>query len=419
MTAPIAGQNTVLSSSRSSPYRFGVIGCGARGETFARQLFAGGASAQLAGVCDVDGDRLHRFIDYCGLKGTRSWTDPEAFLSDPQVDGVIVTTPEFTHADVAVRALELNKHVYMEKPLAHTVADCQRIVRAATGSSARVMMGFNLRALPAYQKLHQVMRSGVLGRIVHISALEQLSFDHGAAFMRRWHRRASRSGGLLNTKCSHDLDILQWLIGHEHKVTRIASFGGNNVFNAQPAPAPRCSVCPQEIQSNCAYRDRAGFVFPIYGEPAYKKQDEEIYGNDLCVYTADKDIVDNQTLILEWDHGVRGSFNLQMFSHEGLRTAQVWGERGTAILRQSSEPSVEVIDTATGDRTMHRFVPRPGGHGGADLQMLRRFIDTIEGRLDGESGLLDGLAATLLAARADESRLGGKTVEIDPREFSR
>jgi hypothetical protein len=408
-------------AGRTRAYRLAVIGCGARGETFARQLHAGYAGTELAGICDLDADRLRQFADYCGLKGVSQWTDPQAFLTNPAVDGVIVTTPEFTHADVAVLALGMNKHIYLEKPLAHTLQDCHRIVDAAERSKATAFLGFNMRAQPAYQHLHQVIRSGVLGRILHISGIEQMKVAHGAAYMRRWHRRASRSGGLLNTKCSHDLDMLQYLVGHEHKIVKVASFGGNSVFNAQPAPAPRCSLCPAEIHRDCRYRDQPGFVFPVRGNQSFTKhQDADVYGNDLCVYNTDKDIVDNQTMILEWDHGVRGNFNLQMFAHAGMRATEVWGEFGKASLRQDDHaPYVEVIDSRTGDRTVHHIHPRTGDHHGADPHMLPRFIDTIEGRSDARSGMLEGLAASLVALKADEARLSGAVVTIDGQDYRR
>ena len=420
-TVSTANSSTRAATAPARRYRLGVIGCGARGETFARQLNSGYAGTQLAGLCDLDADRLQRFAEYCGLQNVLRSTDPAAFLVDPTVDGVVITTPEFTHADIAVRALELGKHVYLEKPLAHTLTDCQRIVEAARKSKGTAFLGFNMRALPAYQKLHEIMRSGVLGKVLHISGIEQMKVAHGAAYMRRWHRRASRSGGVLNTKCSHDLDMLQYLIGHEHKVTRISSFGSNSVFTSQPAPAPRCSVCPAEIQQTCRYRDKPGFVFPVHAPQAiYKQKDAEIYGNDLCVYNTDKDVIDNQTIIIEWDNGVHGNFNLQMFAHAGLRATEVWGEYAKAIVRQEDHAAfVEVIDSRTGDRTMHHIAPRQGDHHGADPHMLPRFVDAIEGRNDPQSGMLEGLAASLVALKADEARLTGKVVTIDPRDYMR
>jgi len=413
-------------------YRIGVIGAGARGETFARQLYAGFSRAELFGICDIDADRLAKFCDYLQLKGASRFTDPQEFLSHPDLDAVVITTPEFTHKDVALAAMRAGKHIYCEKALAHTPADAREILHAHASSKVTAYVGFNLRAQAGVQKLKAVVESGVLGQIVQISGLEQLAAAHGAAFMRRYHRHASRSGGLLNTKCSHDLDLMQWLIGYEHKIVRVASFGGSNVFRPDKQPAERCTDCRENIRRACPYRDRTGFVFPVSareGQPFHKTEQTDVYGGDLCVYHSDKDLVDNQTLIMEWDHGVRGNFNLQMFQAGGRRETCIWGENGYAELteRAYAEPSheqmsavvVRVVASATGDVTEYHFAKQRGGHGGADIKMIDRFIDAIENPLLAalDSGLSAGLAATLVASKADEARLSGTVVTISPKEY--
>jgi predicted dehydrogenase len=413
--------------NQKKKYRVGVIGAGARGETFARQLFAGSPHAELFGICDTDPDRLQKFCTYCELDETPQYSDIDEFLSQPELDAVIITTPEWTHADVAVAALAASKHIYLEKPMAHTVDSCRRILQASVleqsgqGSEPAVFIGFNLRETAPIRRLKEVVDSGVLGQIVHIAGLEQLSRAHGASFMRRFHRNSQRSGGLLNHKCSHDLDILQWLVGHEHKIVKVSSFGGSNVFTPDKQPATHCHECP--VQPQCLYPDQAGFVFPIGAvEPMHHRQNE-LYGADLCVFNDDKDVVDNQTVILEWDNGVRGSFNLQMFQYFGRRRTCIWGELGYAELDTWPESVVRVIASGSGEVTEYRFAPAKGGHGGSDIRMIDRFVEAIESppvfkRSCASSGLAAGLAATLIAEKADQSRLSGEVVTIAPVEYS-
>jgi predicted dehydrogenase len=407
----------------STKYSIGVIGAGARAETFARQLYEETPRAKLFGVCDIDEDRLAKFCDYCGLTHARRFTDPAKFIAADEMDAVIVTVPEFVHADVTCAALAAGKHVYLEKPLAATMADCYRIDKASRQSKQTLFIGFNLRASQPMGKIRQLVQDGALGEVYHISGLEQVGHDHGASFMRRWHRRTARSGGFLNTKCCHDLDIIQWIIGHEHKVARIASFGGLNFFNAAHAPqghGTHCHNCPDAIRKNCTYCDHAGFFFPVFGkEPIYKTAQADVYGNDLCVYNDDKDIIDNQTVIMEWDHGVRGDFNLKPFQKWGHRETRVWGEKGFVALSHESRhhSTLRLTQTDTGDETEFSFAPREGGHGGTDPYMLDRFMDAFETGGGNDSNVSHGLAATLLALKADESRRTGKVVEISPAEY--
>lgn len=405
-------------SLRTSRYRIGVIGAGARGETFARQLYAGSKRAELFGVCDINVDRLGKFCDYCELTNTQRFTDPEKFLNHPDLDAVIVTTPDFTHGDVATAAMEAGKHIYLEKPIAHTVEDCYRIIDTQRRTGMTAYVGFNLRVTPHRQKLHDIVQSGMLGQIVHIEGLEQLHRDHGASFTRRFHRKSANTGGLLNHKCSHDIDILLWTIGHQHKVVRVASFGGTNVFTHDKQPAPRCSVCPPEYRDPCPYTATPGFVFPVHGNQPIYHEIGEIYGGDTCVFTDDKDVVDNQTVILEWDNGVRGNFNLQMFQYMGVRENRVWGEHGFAELDGLHSNAVRVRLSDTGDTLEYGFGKRSGGHGGSDPMMIGRLIDAIEGKGDAyQSGLEEGLAATLVCIKAEEARRTGRVVEIRPDEY--
>ena len=401
----------------SQRLKIGVVGAGARGETFARQLHKGTEQAELFGICDIDEQRLGEFCDYCQLGDTHRSTEPDSFLASKELDAVIITTPEFTHADVAELALGNNKHVYLEKPLANSVENCYRILEAHKKSSATAYVGFNMRAAPSRQKLKQIVAEGTLGQIVNVSGVEQLAQAHGAAFMRRFHRHSKNSGGLLNHKCSHDLDIMLWTIGHEHRVRRISSFGGTHVFKGEKAPATNCSQCPEEIFHQCPYKMKGGFVFPIHAEPIIHNK-RETYGGDLCVYSDDKDIVDNQTVLLEWDHGVSGTFVLTMFQNKGGRSLRVWGEKGFGNYDSVvNGEQVEVESSDYGDRQVFSFGDRQGGHGGTDPLMLRRFCDTIHGNGPADSGLAEGLAASLVAIKADEARLSGKMIELTDSDY--
>ena len=396
-------------------YRIGVIGAGARGESFARSLYAGSDRAGLFGLCDLDGDRLERFVAYCGLANARTFTDPAAFFAEPDLDAVIVTTPDFTHRDVAIQALRAGKDVYLEKPVAPTAAQCRDIIRVQRETGRLVFVGFNLRAAPASQRVKDILGSGLLGQILHVEGLEQLRAAHSASFMRRFHRKRSNTGGILNHKCCHDLDLILWSIGHQHRVVKVASFAGLNVFQPGKAPAKTCRECPPEVYRDCPYKDQAGFVFPVRGDQPIHHRQADVYGADLCVYNDDKAIFDNQTVIFEWDHGVRGNFNLQLFQARGRRETRIWGERGQLT---AGDGQIRTVLSTSGD-TIEHAIPSagPGGHGGTDPKMLGRFVEAMDRRDPGDSGLAEGLAVTLLAEKAEQSALTGQVMAIAPGEY--
>lgn len=396
-------------------YRIGVIGAGARGEAFARELYAGTERAELFGVCDLDADRLGKFVQYCELEGARTFTHPEEFFGQPDLDAVIVTTPDFTHRDVAIQAMRAGKDVYLEKPVAPSGGQCRDIIRCQRETGRIVYVGFNMRASTASERIKQIVDSGMLGQILHIEGLEQLAVAHSASFMRRFHRKRTNTGGLLNHKCCHDLDLILWFIGHQHRVVKVASFAGLNVFLPRKAPAKTCRECPPSIYQSCPYKDRAGFVFPVGGDEPIHHQSATVYGADLCVYNDDKAIFDNQTVIMEWDHGVRGNFNLQLFQARGCRETRIWGEKGVL---QVADGKIRTILSANGDVIDHAIPPSgKGGHGGSDPKMLGRFVAAMDGAGVGDSGLSQGLAVTLVAEKAELSALSGQVMPIADDEY--
>jgi predicted dehydrogenase len=397
-------------------YRIGLIGAGARGETFARQLSQGTERAELFGVCDIDEDRLNKFCDYCGLGDAKRCTDTLAFVNEPGLDAVIITVPEFAHKDVAVAAMKAGKHVYIEKPLAHTLEDCREIIRANRQTRTVAYVGFNRRADAACQELKSLIAGGAVGQVIHISGLDQLKREHGASFMRRFHRKSKNTGGMMNHKCSHDLDIMLWVIGHEHKARKIASFGGTNIFTPDKQPAKCCRECPPQIAEACPYKFQPGYVFPITSKDPLCHRDSETYGGDLCVYNPDKDIVDNQAVIIEFDNGVRADFRLEMFQAEGRCQIIVWGEKGMVEMSSHPEQSVRVI-SSVGHTTCYDFPKNVGLHGGTDAMMIARFVEAMDKGAAHESGLADGLAAAIVGLKADESRLTGRVIEISPEEY--
>jgi hypothetical protein len=127
--------------------------------------------------------------------------------------------------------------------------------------------------------------------------------------------------------------------------------------------------------------------------------------------------VDNQTVIMEFDNGMRADFRLQMFQARGRRSLTVWGEHGMAELDSARTPNLQVT-AADGDVTQYDFARREGGHGGTDPLMISRFIDAIERGDSGDSGLDAGIAASVVALRADESRLSGQVVDVPADDYA-
>jgi predicted dehydrogenase len=149
----------------STKIRIGVAGLGYWGPNLARN-FAGLPDCELTWCCDADEAVCARVA---GLYPTaRATTDLQDLLDDPELDAVVLATPVPTHADLAVRVLEAGKHCFVEKPLAQSVADAERVVEAGRAAGRTLMVGHLLEYHPGVLKLKELADGGELGRIFYI-----------------------------------------------------------------------------------------------------------------------------------------------------------------------------------------------------------------------------------------------------------
>jgi predicted dehydrogenase len=180
--------------------RVAVAGLGYWGPNIARNLTAL-PDAELRGCCDPDpGNRERAARQFPGVPVTG---DLDEVLSDPRVDAVALATPVPTHAALAIRVLEAGKHCFVEKPMAQSVADAERVVAAAAAANRTLMVGQLLEYHPGVVKLKELIDEGRLGRVLYIYGnrlnLGKLRADENAL----WSLGA------------HDVSVLLRLAGEE------------------------------------------------------------------------------------------------------------------------------------------------------------------------------------------------------------
>lgn len=206
-------------------YRTAIIGCGDVSTVHIAAL-ATMADVQLVGVCDADPQRLAAAANSQGVPG---FGDHLALLESARPDVVHVCTPHSQHASVAVDCLERGVHVLMEKPVAHTLAEAERLIGVADHSPAKIAVCFQNRYNTTSQAVQLLLASGELGTV-----------RAGAATL-LWHRTAQYyadrpwrgtwaggGGGVLMNQAIHTVDLLQWLMGD---VTRVSGHASTRVLS--------------------------------------------------------------------------------------------------------------------------------------------------------------------------------------------
>ena len=147
--------------------RIGVIGLGWFGEIHCDAII-GIPNLELAALCTRTESRLGELATKFGVKKT--YTDYRQLLADPDIDAVSIVTMWDQHSAPAVAALEANKHVFLEKPMASTVEDCRNIIAAAEQSKGIIQIGHICRFNPRYRAAKEAIAAGRIGKIVSMAS---------------------------------------------------------------------------------------------------------------------------------------------------------------------------------------------------------------------------------------------------------
>lgn len=203
------------------PVRVGLIGCG---EIVAKDtLPAILASGRLKVVAAMDVN-IELAKDLAEKGGATFWTDrAEALVARPDVEAVIVSTPHHLHVPMGMLAARHKKHVLVEKPIATTSADARRLIRACKRHGVLLSVLYIRRCEPVALETARLVRKGVLGRITGfslISMAEKKESYWTSGFTGRvvtdWRmRKATSGGGFLVMNFSHNIDLIQSLLGLE------------------------------------------------------------------------------------------------------------------------------------------------------------------------------------------------------------
>ena len=202
-----------------SKIRFGILGSGYMGRTHAEAILRLGDQAALTAI--AGGRRAAGLAQRYGIVEEPT---AEALLRRADVDAVIVATPHHLHTDATVFAFKEGKHVLVEKPLATSVEDCDRMIAAATAAQRVLATGYHQRFRPNNREAQRLVRSGAIGRLetvqVSMPSQQPVGVSSFGSDWSWWNDPAS-IGHMINA-FPHGLDLLRWCTGAE--VSTVSAF---------------------------------------------------------------------------------------------------------------------------------------------------------------------------------------------------
>ena len=408
-----------------------LLGAGQRG----RHVYGAYASRnpdrlRFVAVAEPDDERRRIFSDEHAIGTSGQYADwPEMLDAEPAL-ACVIATPDRRHAAPALAALGRGLDVLLEKPVAHSLAECSRVLEAARRSSGSLTVGHVLRYTPFFTAMNRLMGSGRLGRLITVEHREDVAYWHMAhSFVRGNWARAAHSTPMIVQKCCHDFDILAWNLATADegaRVTRMRSFGSLMHFRPEHAPSGAAARCtdPCPAASACPFDARRLYLDPTRtGWPVHAISDdlspqgrmralrEGPYGR--CVYTAGSDVVDHQTVAMETSSGATAVLVMNGHAARQVRTARYHGTRGSVLATFGSRLAIEFTDHLGGVKEMIPIPDSRGGHGGGDYGLIEDFLDSLETGTSSKTAAETWFESHLLAFGAEQSRLTGTTVDID------
>ena len=351
-------------SHQMPPLRLGFIGCGrvtGSGHLPALRFLS---DAEVIAVADIDPDRVNRVANRFGIE--RRYFHFSALLEDPAVEAVAVCVPAPLHVEVALAALEANKHVFIEKPLALSLDESDRLIERAAHSSSKIMVGFNLRWHRLVRRAREMIQQGVLGPVALVRNALTSNRQYQEDFP-EWRKRRELGGGEFFETAIHHFDLWRFLLQTE--VDEVYATSRSERWDDETAA----------LTARLANGVLAASVFSI-GTSA--NHEVEIYGQDGRLSVS----------LLRFD-------SLEFFSGSSFQGG-IW------------IPLLKIAHVLTAMSQVALRAPQGGDFLASYRAEWRHFIDCIRRDVPVECTLEDGRRALQVALAAMESASRGKPVKV-------
>lgn len=364
-----------------------VIGNGVRARRVVQQLLDdSGRRVRVVAVYDPDRE--------CSRAQLSHWNQPDASICasceeairTPGVDWVMVFSPNACHREAIVGGFRAGRHVFSEKPLATTIADCQAIYEAQQKSGRLFATGFVLRYAPIYRRVRELLDSGRFGRLLSLEANEDIRPEHGAYIMCNWRRHSALAGPHVLEKCCHDLDLILWFTGT--LPSRVASFGGRSFF----------------IRENAGLLEkygRAAFFTPAWPDPHSTGRP----------FSGDTDLMDHSAVAAVFRNQVTLTFTAGMSSAMPERRIRFNCSEGTMAVELYSR-TIRCCRLGSDEIRVISFAG--DGHGGGDDYIMKELYDSMCTGATPRCSGIEGLRSAVFALAIDEAARTGRIVDLEP-----
>lgn len=413
-----------------------IVGAGHRAFVYSKLALTDPDKLKIVGVADPDKIRQKKAMEMFGFPKENCF-DSALELSKVSkfADAVINGTMDEQHVETSIPLLKKGYDMLLEKPFATNEKEMRELVSCVKENGNKVMICHVLRYTPFYLSIKERVASGEIGDIINIQTCEHVSYHHlSTSYVRgKWANSDVCHTSMLLAKCCHDIDLMMWMMS-DTQPSMISSFGSKFQFKPENAPkeaGTKCLVdCP--LVDTCRYSAKRLYLdqpkrwaFYIWDklEGIENPTDEDRinllkgdsnYGR--CIYKCDNNVVDHQSVLVNFKNGATGTHNMVGGSAGPMRRIHIIGTKGEIYgdfeeskftvakihPTKTDEKTVEVVDlNVNGD-----MVGAYGGHGGGDEKLAADFVEFLRGGKPSLActSIFDSVAGHLCVYLADKSR---------------
>ncbi|MEM1134344.1 MAG: Gfo/Idh/MocA family oxidoreductase [Bacteroidota bacterium] len=229
----LAGFPYIAKSHNQDIVKIGVIGTGGRGNWLIKQTKET-STINIAACCDILPDRLATGMSLAD-ENAQSYTDYRKLLEDKSLDAVIVSAPLHLHYEIAAAALDAGKHVFCEKNMTYDIEQSIKLAQKVKAGNLVFQVGYQQRKSPLFNRIHDIISGGYIGNIQHVYG----SWNRNGDWRKpvpdpklerqiNWRMYREYSGGLMAELCSHQIDVVNWMLASYPK--KVIGSGGINYW---------------------------------------------------------------------------------------------------------------------------------------------------------------------------------------------
>lgn len=419
-----------------------IVGAGHRAFVYSKLAKTDPDKLKIVGVADPNPVRRQKAMEEFGFGEDMCFESADELAKKGKLaDAIINGTMDEQHLVTSVPLLNAGYDMLLEKPFAVNEKEMRELVACAKKNNSKVMICHVLRYTPFYYGIKEIVNSGEIGDIINIQTTEHVSYHHlSTSYVRgKWANSKKCHTSMLLAKCCHDLDIMMWMMS-ETKPKKISSFGGKFQFKPENAPAGAGTICMKDcpLVDTCVYStkrlyidhpDRWAFYVwdalegiknPTIEDKINLMKSDSPYAR--CIYKCDNDVVDHQSVMVEFESGATGTHNMVGGSSEPRRDIHIIGTKGEifgnfedskfTVLKINPSPDAhnEECDVEEHDlKVTGDMVGAYGGHGGGDERLAADFVKFIRGEEHSLActSIFDSVAGHLSVYLADQSRENG------------